>query len=204
MCVCVCVRVCVCVCARARTHVCVCVCVCVCVFKENEMKTENLFLHLFAILLLFSSLPLYSVPTVHLLFFFSPQESSFSSSLTTTFTLNMDVTTTITTTTMLAPTPIPNTTPPYVLTPEENATVSRLNETRQGLFASYLWVVFLLGFPGNIACVVTVLSMSTLSTATLYVALLAVVDALALLGKLITQQIFYRQVGRPGSRAGYS
>ncbi|XP_076461501.1 thyrotropin-releasing hormone receptor-like [Babylonia areolata] len=80
-----------------------------------------------------------------------------------------------------------------VLSPKDNATVLRLTEIKQAIFASYFWAVFLLGFPGNVACVLTVMSMSKLSTATLYVAFLAVVDALTLLLKLIYHQLAFHQ-----------
>ncbi|XP_076470708.1 uncharacterized protein LOC143300713 [Babylonia areolata] len=111
----------------------------------------------------------------------------------------MDMTTTTTTTQVMA---FANSTQ-YVLSPEENATIQRLNEARASIFASYMWVIFILGFPGNVACVLTVISMSTLSTATLYVALLAVVDALTLLGKLVAQQLTYHQsyLGDSGCKA---
>ncbi|KAL8578620.1 hypothetical protein ACOMHN_007078 [Nucella lapillus] len=77
----------------------------------------------------------------------------------------------------------------YMLTAEENATIQRLADIKHSIVASYMWVVFLIGFPSNVVCVLTVLSMSSLSTATLYVALLAVVDALTLLAKLLVQQL---------------
>ncbi|XP_070210195.1 thyrotropin-releasing hormone receptor-like [Littorina saxatilis] len=83
---------------------------------------------------------------------------------------------------------------PYVLSPEDNATMLRLIEAGQGIHSSYIWVIFVLGFPANVACVVTVLSMTTLSTATLYVALLAVMDALTLVFKLVFHQMAYHRV----------
>ena len=91
----------------------------------------------------------------------------------------------------------------YVLTEEENATLLRLTAAKEGIVASYIWVIFLLGFPGNVACVITVLSMTTLSTATIYVALLAVVDALNLVLKLIFHQLGYHDtyLGDAGCKA---
>lgn len=70
----------------------------------------------------------------------------------------------------------------------------QLTVAKDMFYASYMWIFFLLGFPGNIACVATVLRMSTLSTATLYVALLAVVDAIALLLKLVFHQLIVNKV----------
>ncbi|KAL8570353.1 hypothetical protein ACOMHN_035771 [Nucella lapillus] len=52
----------------------------------------------------------------------------------------------------------------------------------------YIWVLIGVGVPGNLACLVTVLSMHV-TTATFYVALLAVVDSAALLVKLVFHQL---------------
>ncbi|KAL8570350.1 hypothetical protein ACOMHN_035768 [Nucella lapillus] len=52
----------------------------------------------------------------------------------------------------------------------------------------YIWVLVGVGVPGNLACLVTVLSMHV-TTATFYVALLAVVDSAALLVKLVFHQL---------------
>lgn len=56
------------------------------------------------------------------------------------------------------------------------------------LRAAYIWVLVAIGLPGNAACLVTILTMP-MSTATFYVALLAVADTLALLLKLIFHQL---------------
>ncbi|XP_067649011.1 probable G-protein coupled receptor 139 [Haliotis asinina] len=49
----------------------------------------------------------------------------------------------------------------------------------------YLWVIFALGFPGNCATIVTVIKMSPARSLTVYIALLAVVDNLAIVNKLL-------------------
>jgi len=49
----------------------------------------------------------------------------------------------------------------------------------------YLWVILALGFPGNCATIVTVLKMSPARSLTVYIALLAVVDNLAIINKLL-------------------
>ncbi|XP_071101918.1 probable G-protein coupled receptor 139 [Haliotis cracherodii] len=49
----------------------------------------------------------------------------------------------------------------------------------------YLWVIFALGFPGNCATIVTVIKMSPARSLTVYIALLAVVDNLAIINKLL-------------------
>ena len=53
----------------------------------------------------------------------------------------------------------------------------------------YIWVLAAVGFPGNLACLLTVLSMPV-TTATFYVALLAGADSFALLTKLISHQLY--------------
>lgn len=91
-------------------------------------------------------------------------------------------------------TPVPTTSLslPGILTmsAEDNETVASLNELCNSINKYYLWVIFCIGFPGNIASVITVLSMSKLSTATLYVAILAIADASALFLKLLFQQLY--------------
>lgn len=106
-----------------------------------------------------------------------------------------------------------STAPPYtlhanasnlnVLTEDENATLLRLTAAKEGIFASSIWLIFFLGFPGNVACVITVLSMTTLSTATIYVALLAVVDAVCLVLKLLFHQLAFHDMylGNAGCKA---
>ncbi|XP_048246077.1 probable G-protein coupled receptor 139 [Haliotis rufescens] len=49
----------------------------------------------------------------------------------------------------------------------------------------YLWVILALGFPGNCATIVTVIKMSPARSLTVYIALLAVVDNLAIVNKLL-------------------
>nr|KAG5687329.1 hypothetical protein BaRGS_015584 [Batillaria attramentaria] len=79
--------------------------------------------------------------------------------------------------------------PSPTLSAADNDSLARVQAATYGIYSFYMWFVFILGFPGNVASVVTVLSMTKLSTATLYVALLAVVDAVALVVKLVVHQI---------------
>ncbi|PVD29899.1 hypothetical protein C0Q70_09156 [Pomacea canaliculata] len=57
----------------------------------------------------------------------------------------------------------------------------------------YIWVLVGVGVPGNVACILVTTSM-TLTTATLYMSLLAVADLLALVLRLISHQIFIHNV----------
>ncbi|PVD29892.1 hypothetical protein C0Q70_09149 [Pomacea canaliculata] len=57
----------------------------------------------------------------------------------------------------------------------------------------YIWVLVGVGVPGNVACILVTTSM-TLTTATLYMSLLAVADLLALVLKLIFHQIYLYDV----------
>ncbi|RUS76818.1 hypothetical protein EGW08_015416 [Elysia chlorotica] len=54
---------------------------------------------------------------------------------------------------------------------------------------TYIWVAWALGFPGNVLCVVTVLSMSVSSPATFLVSALAVSDGLTISIKLLVHQL---------------
>ncbi|PVD29903.1 hypothetical protein C0Q70_09160 [Pomacea canaliculata] len=58
---------------------------------------------------------------------------------------------------------------------------------------SYIWVLAAFGVPGNVACILTVATM-TLTTATVYVVLLAAADLAALVLKVIFHQIYYHEV----------
>lgn len=78
------------------------------------------------------------------------------------------------------PTTIP-TTPTTIIIPSQAQLAINLR-------AVYIWVLVAVGLPGNAACLVTVLTM-TMTTATFYVALLAVADTLALLVKLTYHQL---------------
>ncbi|PVD29902.1 hypothetical protein C0Q70_09159 [Pomacea canaliculata] len=60
-------------------------------------------------------------------------------------------------------------------------------------YASYIWVLAAFGVPGNVACILTVATM-TMTTATVYVVLLAAADLAALVLKLIYHQIYYHEV----------
>ena len=79
-------------------------------------------------------------------------------------------------------------------THEANTTIQHLEDANSVINALYIWIAFTIGFPGNVACMATVLTMTSQSTATLYVALLAAVDALALLLKLIFHQLDFHSV----------
>ncbi|PVD29893.1 hypothetical protein C0Q70_09150 [Pomacea canaliculata] len=57
----------------------------------------------------------------------------------------------------------------------------------------YIWVLVGVGVPGNVACILVATSM-TLTTATLYMSLLAVADLLALVLRLISHQIYLYKV----------
>lgn len=66
----------------------------------------------------------------------------------------------------------------------------------------YLWIIFALGFPGNIASTVTLSKMKPMTTSKFYVALLAIIDNLAILQKLLYHQLTYHEVaiGSTGCR----
>lgn len=69
----------------------------------------------------------------------------------------------------------------------------------------YLWVVFAVGFPGNIASFVTVLRMPPLTSSTGYVAALAVMDNLGIICKLLFHQLtlYDVQMGAGGCQVLY-
>ena len=54
---------------------------------------------------------------------------------------------------------------------------------------NYLWFVFALGFPGNLATIVTTIKMAAVGPPSLYVLLLAIVDNLAITVKLLYHQL---------------
>ncbi|KAH9525792.1 hypothetical protein Btru_002377 [Bulinus truncatus] len=58
----------------------------------------------------------------------------------------------------------------------------------------YLWPIFAIGFPGNLASIFTIFRMRNLGSFTLYVVLLAIMDNCALLVKLTMYQLFKGQV----------
>ncbi|GFR71998.1 thyrotropin-releasing hormone receptor [Elysia marginata] len=58
----------------------------------------------------------------------------------------------------------------------------------------YLWVVFAVGFPGNLSTIITIIRMRSLGSFTLYVVILAVVDNLAIGVKLLFYQILENKV----------
>ncbi|CAL1546928.1 unnamed protein product, partial [Lymnaea stagnalis] len=58
----------------------------------------------------------------------------------------------------------------------------------------YLWLIFAIGFPGNLASIVTIFRMRSLGSFTLYVVLLAVMDNLALLLKLTIYQLLVDKI----------
>lgn len=76
--------------------------------------------------------------------------------------------------------PPPPSPPSFVIPPDA--------ELGLNLRAVYIWVLVAVGLPGNAACLATALTMRV-STATFYVALLAVADSLALLVKLLFHQL---------------
>ncbi|PVD29900.1 hypothetical protein C0Q70_09157 [Pomacea canaliculata] len=70
----------------------------------------------------------------------------------------------------------------YVKTYEKYVTIYYV------FYKVYIWVLVGVGVPGNVACILVTTSM-TLTTATLYMSLLAVADLLALVLRLISHQI---------------
>ncbi|XP_041366884.1 galanin receptor type 1-like [Gigantopelta aegis] len=54
---------------------------------------------------------------------------------------------------------------------------------------NYLWFVFALGFPGNLATIVTTIKMAAVGPPSLYVLMLAIVDNLAITVKLLYHQL---------------
>ncbi|XP_050407375.1 FMRFamide receptor-like [Patella vulgata] len=69
----------------------------------------------------------------------------------------------------------------------------------------YLWVIFAIGFPGNLASFITILRMPPLTSSTAYVAVLAAVDTLAIIDKLLFHQLtlYDIQMGDTGCRILY-
>ena len=63
--------------------------------------------------------------------------------------------------------------------------VQHLHYIRSKIQNYYLWVIFALGFPGNCATIVTVIRMSPPRSLTVYIVLLAVIDNLALINKIL-------------------
>ena len=59
---------------------------------------------------------------------------------------------------------------------------------------TYLWVIFALGFPGNLVCLRTLVKMKSSSAPVLYMALLAIADNLSICQKLLYHQLSYRKV----------
>ncbi|XP_041366743.1 uncharacterized protein LOC121381490 [Gigantopelta aegis] len=59
---------------------------------------------------------------------------------------------------------------------------------------TYLWVIFALGFPGNLVCLTTLVKMKSTSAPMLYMGLLAIVDNLSICQKLLYHQLSYRKV----------
>ena len=62
--------------------------------------------------------------------------------------------------------------------------LQRLEAVSEQFKRYYLWVILALGLPGNLASLLTFLHMRSLGSCVVYVAVLAVVDSLALVGKL--------------------
>ncbi|XP_046553046.1 neuropeptide SIFamide receptor-like [Haliotis rubra] len=66
----------------------------------------------------------------------------------------------------------------------------------------YMWFILVLGFPGNLASIVTILRMSRLKSATFYVAVLATVDNTALILKTVFMELLHQPhaFSTPGCR----
>lgn len=58
-----------------------------------------------------------------------------------------------------------------------------------GINKYYLWAVFIIGFPGNLLSLITILRMPTVSSSKMHVALLAVIDNFAITTKLLYHQL---------------
>ena len=65
----------------------------------------------------------------------------------------------------------------------------RLYDVAVGMNAYYLWLVFALGFPGNLLSLLTIVRMPSVSSSKMHVALLAIVDNLAIVAKLLYHQL---------------
>ncbi|GFO36256.1 thyrotropin-releasing hormone receptor [Plakobranchus ocellatus] len=83
--------------------------------------------------------------------------------------------------------------------------IERLRQMASDIKRTYIWVVWALGFPSNILCVVTVLSMRGPSPATFLVSTLAVTDGLAISAKLLAHQFGQWQVymGTVGCKSNF-
>ncbi|XP_070211005.1 probable G-protein coupled receptor AH9.1 [Littorina saxatilis] len=81
-----------------------------------------------------------------------------------------------------------------VMTPEELSETENLFAAALVINKYYLWVLFALGFPGNCAAMVTIFRMRSIGTFPVFVVLLAVMDSLALLVKLLHYQLIVHQV----------
>lgn len=70
----------------------------------------------------------------------------------------------------------------------------KIFETAVGIGKYYLWILFALGFPGNCAAIVTIFRMRPMGTFPVFVVMLAVMDTLALLVKLLHYQLIGHQL----------
>ncbi|XP_046346287.2 QRFP-like peptide receptor [Haliotis rufescens] len=80
--------------------------------------------------------------------------------------------------------------PPAVTTPFYPPEFHRLNAVSTFLNVFYIWVIFVIGCPGNVVCVVVIINMSKqrLTTSFFYVAVLSIVDNLTIILKIIENQ----------------
>ncbi|XP_046553045.1 rhodopsin-like [Haliotis rubra] len=79
---------------------------------------------------------------------------------------------------------------PAVTTPMYPPEFYTLNVVTNFLNTIYIWVIFAVGFPGNVLSVIVIISMSKqrLATSFLYVAVLSIVDNLTIILKIIENQ----------------
>lgn len=63
-----------------------------------------------------------------------------------------------------------------------------------GINEYYLWVIFALGFPGNVLSLLTILRMPTVSSSKMHVAMLAIVDNFAIVSKLLYHQLTSHEI----------
>ncbi|XP_076465214.1 uncharacterized protein LOC143296963 isoform X2 [Babylonia areolata] len=76
----------------------------------------------------------------------------------------------------------------------ERQRVKMLMDVAMGISRYYLWPLFAVGFPGNVSAIVTVFRMKSIGTFPVFVVLLAVMDSLAILIKLLFYQLLNHQL----------
>ncbi|KAL8608757.1 hypothetical protein ACOMHN_066305 [Nucella lapillus] len=86
---------------------------------------------------------------------------------------------------------------------EEFLKVEDIFNTAMAINRYYLWPLFILGFPGNCAAIITIFRMrSCIGTFPVFVVMLAVMDSLAILVKLLFYQLLDHKVDLGGLGCG--